>query len=270
MEIHEAGAAPAAEPGTFHTGAEFDPVPLAVLDALPGSGVRWGFRARNLRTERLVGAVPSKGSPVHVVAGRLARAIATWDGEPLDADDQRAMAAQAARLLALPYGDVLTLTIAWQATVGHVDVSLPCPECGGTHAHRVPLSEIPVPVPRDRAALVAEVGLRVPVGTAAGPIRALRLRSPSYGALYRSLRADGATNNAQIMADGIADAVIATDLPAVVRLAPAHVDDLSAADVRTIEQALAVISPQVSATVELASPCGRVASYPLSAFAGVF
>ena len=262
------GAFPSTEPGEIVTDLELETTTLAELDGvLPSSRLAYAFHRPDMGTMRRLGQLQAdKGltrRPGQMVAYHLAAALSELGGETMGpvARDSKG----AARVSALPVGDVLTLLVAWthrQHTRKGVALGgAGCGACGAEwESIRVQLGELEVSaVPEGYAGTpTARVGLWEGFTVHGKDVLAVLVQPPTWGESLGGLSAEGWKNPTAIRAATIQGAIRACDaFPRLGRLGVEALDTLMPDDLELLDQALERITASVSLELSITCPaCG--------------
>lgn len=195
--------------------------------------------------------------PGRLTIAWLLPAIASLQGQPVEAEKEPE---NALRLSRLSFGDVLYVMMRWQVLSypeGWPIGDATCGLCGGElRGIRVDLNEIPITaLPEDGVeAPTIEVGLRrgFAVGSR-GTVKALRLRPPSWTAVY-NLGTEGWANGEVMRSKLLADAICGTDIEGLERVPEEALDNLWPEDLTILDEALETITPTPDMEIEVDCP----------------
>lgn len=238
------------------------------LGMTPTTRIAFSWRRKNMGLNKAIGA--HQGKDARGLVQRLAAALATWRGMPV-ADGERGRLA--GELLGLPSGDIETLTLSLLAHLNPDGIAWTreCPKCRHVATLSYDMGEAEIECwaghGEPPGALYA---LREPLTLGPAVVRVLTLRPASHGGLYAHHR-PGAVNVAQLLADAIESAVVATDDDRIGRLPSSAIDDLGDADAAALDRALQSITLSARGEIESTCPaCSATAKTPIRALAGVF
>lgn len=266
MDIPTTDLLPPTAPGEIVTSITLEETTLDELDGrLPASGLAFEFHQPNVGTLRRLGSFASDKDlvrrPGQFIAVYLAAALAKLGDHDMGPVERNADAA--ARVSALPAGDVLTMLVAWthrKSRSGAPLTGLGCGACGASWPTvRVDLGALPVwRLPAGIVDPVARVGLLEGLEVHGRRAGVVLVSPPTWGESLANVSREAWANPVAMRAATVQGGIRAVDaLPRAARLGAEVVDGLMSEDLDLLDEALGRITASVGLQLEIGCPtCG--------------